>query len=209
MKHIVFPTAAHVRRFLSADNGVVAVEFAMILPIMVTLYFGLTTITHGYATKQRIELASRTMSDLTGRLKTETINDAEVTNVALASTAIMAPYDSNGMTIALASVVVRKKGDKVEGRVCWSAARKVQSGALVTATPPPELTKDQIVLVPEGYRQDGTSYIVSVTRHTYKPVVGHAITGDIEFRDELPWPVRNVQQVIWEGQGACPITPIS
>ncbi len=199
---------ARARRFHTAEDGVVAVEFALILPIMVTLYFGLITVTNGYATKQRIELASRTMSDLTGRLKTEIINDAEVNNVALASTSIMAPYDANGMTIALASIVVRKKGSSIEGRVCWSAARTVQNGALVPAVPPPELNKDRVVVVPEGYRQEGTSYIVSVTRHTYTPVVGHAITGDIEFRDEMPWPVRHVQQVIWEGQNPCPITSI-
>jgi hypothetical protein len=69
--------------------------------------------------------------------------------------------------------------------------------------------KDKVVVVPEGYRQEGTSYIIGVTRHTYKPVVGHAITGDIDFRDELPWPVRNVQQVAWEGQSPCAMTPIS
>jgi Flp pilus assembly protein TadG len=209
MERMSSSIAAGARRFATAEAGIAAVEFALILPIMVTLYFGLVTITNGYAIKQRIELASRTMSDLTGRLKTETINDAEVTNVATASTAIMAPYDSNGMAIALASIVVRKKGTEIEGRVCWSAARQIQNGTLVTAPLPPELTQDRVVVVPEGFRQDGTSYIVSVTRQTYKPVVGHAITGNIEFRNELPWPVRDVQQVIWEGRSACPITPIS
>jgi hypothetical protein len=132
-----------------------------------------------------------------------------VNNIALASTAIMEPYDSSGMRIALASVVVRKKGSGVEGRICWSAGRKIQNGTLVASVPPPELAKDQVVVVPEGYRQEGTSYIVSVTQHTYKPPVGNALTGDVEFRDELPWPVRNVQQIVWQGQSPCPISPIS
>jgi Flp pilus assembly protein TadG len=197
------------RRFKSAKRGSVTVEFALVLPIMLTIYFGLVTITDGYAIKQRVELTSRTISDLTGRMKTDTINDADVTNVATASATIMAPYDSNGMVMTLASVVVRKNGANLQGQVCWSASRRVDGSNLSSTTPPVELTKGKAVVVPDGFRQEGTSYVLADVRQVYKPVVGHAISGDIELHDLLPWPVRNVQQVTWEGQGPCPLTPIS
>jgi Flp pilus assembly protein TadG len=198
-----------VRLFRKSDGGLAAVEFALILPFMVTLYFGLITLTDGYSIKQRIELTARTVSDLTGRLNSAVINDGEVDNISTASAAIMAPYRSEGMIITLASVVVRAKGTGVEGQVCWSASREVQAGLLGKVAPPPNLAADAIVTVPEGYKNAGTSYIVSEVKFTYKPVLGHAISGDINFRDELPWPVRNVQQVSWQGQPACTLTPVS
>jgi Flp pilus assembly protein TadG len=209
VKKIVSHSAGPAGRFRSSEGGMAAVEFALVLPFMVTLYFGLITLTDGYAIKQRIELTSRTVSDLTGRLNTGVINDGEVDNISTASAAIMAPYNAEGMIITLASVVVRAKGSGVEGQVCWSASREVQGGLLGKVTPPPNLVPDTIVTVPEGYRQAGSSYIVSEVKFTYKPVLGHAISGDINFRDELPWPVRNVQQVSWAGQPACSLTPVS
>jgi Flp pilus assembly protein TadG len=197
------------RRFSRAEDGVAAVEFALILPVMLTTYFGIATLAEGYASKQRIELVSRTVSDLTGRVKSDVINAAEINNIATASAAIMAPYETDGMVITLASIVVRKKGSGVEGRVCWSASRRVSHGTLVTVTPPAGFAPNTVVTVPEGYKLASSSYIVSEVKHTYRPVVGDAITGDIAFRDEVPWPVRNVQQIAWEGQAACPVTPIS
>jgi Flp pilus assembly protein TadG len=209
MLHLLRPTLAPAKRFGSADQGSVAVEFALVLPIMLTIYFGLVTITDGYAMKQRVELTSRTISDLTGRMKTDTINDTDVTNVATASAAIMAPYSADGMELTLASIVVRKDGAKLQGQVCWSSSRRVDGSNLSPVTPPSELTKDAVVAVPEGFAQEGTSYILADVRQIYKPVVGHAISGDIALHDVLPWPVRNVQQVLWEGQPACPLTPVS
>jgi Flp pilus assembly protein TadG len=195
--------------FRGCDRGSVAVEFALVLPFMLTIYFGLVTLTDGYAVKQRVELTSRTISDLVGRMKTDTINDTDVNNVAAASASIMAPFDASGMVMTLASVVVRKKGTSLQGPVCWSSSRRVDGSNLGSVTPPPELSKDNVVTVPDGFLQEGTSYIVADVRKTYKPVVGHAISGDIDLHDVLPWPVRNVQQVNWEGRTPCPLTPIS
>jgi hypothetical protein len=104
---------------------------------------------------------------------------------------------------------VRQKGSAVEGRICWSASRRVENGQLVAVAPPAAFAPNTVVPVPDGFKLASSSYVVSEVKFTYKPVIGNAIMGDIDFRDEVPWPVRNVQQVIWEGQSACPVTPIS
>src|SRR4051794_35495040 len=137
--------------FGGCDRGSVTVEFALVLPIMLTIYFGLVTITDGYAIKQRVELTSRTISDLAGRMKTDTINDADVTNVATASATIMAPYDPSGMVMTLASIVVRKNGSDLQGQVCWSASRQVDGSNLSSTTPPVELAKGKPIVVPDGF----------------------------------------------------------
>jgi hypothetical protein len=175
---------------------------------MLTIYFGLVTVTHGYAVKERVQLASRTLSDLTGRLRTGIMNNAEVDNISTATAAIMVPYDLEGMVVTVASVVVRQQGGSVEGRVCWSASRVLRNGVPTEVAPGPNLAPNTVVIVPEGYRQGGSSYVVTEVKHVYRPAVGHAISGDVNFRDEIPWPVRNVQQIAWEGQPTCPATPL-
>jgi Flp pilus assembly protein TadG len=202
-----------VARFCRGREGIAATEFALVLPLMVTLYFGVITFSDGFAVKQRLQSLSRTAADLIGRLPSSptgappTINAAEVSNVALASAAILAPYDPAGLTIAVASVVVRLNNGNLEGRVCWSAARKVMNRSTVaTAAVPAYLAQNVLVAVPPGFAVPGTSYLVSEVRHVYTPVVGHAITGKIELTDRVPWPVRSGQQIVWQGQAACPAT---
>jgi Flp pilus assembly protein TadG len=194
------------RRFLKGEGGIVAVEFALILPIMVTLYFGVIALTNGYATKHRVESVSRVMSDLVGRLKNKVVTPAEIDGIATAAAAIMAPYDPQGMLITLASVVVRPVGTSYEGKICWSTSRRIKAdGTLAIEAPPAAYAKGKVVTVPAGYNKLlSSSYIVSEVKHTYKPVIGKGITGDIAMRDEVPWPVRNVQQIEWTGQGPCP-----
>jgi Flp pilus assembly protein TadG len=200
-----------ITRFRQEAGGSIAIEFAMTIPLMVTAYFGVVTFGNGFAMKQRLEMLSRTVVDLAGRLPpvppsyNSQINAAEVTNIANAAAAIMAPYDARGLTMTIASIVVRPNGSGVEGRVCWSSTRQVDaSGAVITANVPQKYAVNAIVAVPEGYRIAGNAYLVSAVTQTYRPVIGHAITGDIALEDTVPWPSRNGRQVIWQGQAACP-----
>jgi Flp pilus assembly protein TadG len=201
------------RGFRRETRGSITIEFAMSVPVMITVYFGVVTFGNGFATKQRLETLSRTVADLAGRLPpvaptyTSVINATEVTNIATAAAAIMAPYDARGLTMTLASIVVRPQGSSVVGKVCWSASRRVAAdGTLETVAVPAQYTVNAVVTVPEGYRIAGNSYLVSDVEQVYRPVIGHAITGDINLRDTVPWPSRNGLQVIWQGQPACPTT---
>ena len=207
MRHLLRSVAC----FRRDVGGSIAIEFAMTVPLMVTVYFGVVTFGNGFAVKQRLEMLSRTVVDLAGRLPpvppnyNSQINAAEVTNIANAAAAIMAPYDARGLTMTIASIVVRPNGSGVEGRVCWSSTRRVDaSGAVVTANVPQKYAVNAVVAVPEGYRIAGNSYLVSAVTQTYRPVIGHAITGDIDLEDTVPWPSRNGRQVVWQGQAACP-----
>lgn len=200
-----------VARFCHSRDGMIATEFALVLPLLVTLYFGMLTFSDGFAIKQRVQTVARTAADLIGRLPSSatggppTVTATEVTNVAKAAAAVLAPYDPSGATVAIASVVVRLNSGNLEGRVCWSAARRVESRSTVTDTAvPPHLAKNAVVTIPPGFQSPGMAYLVSQVQHIYRPVIGHAITGDIAFMDTVPWPVRAGQQVVWQGQAACP-----
>jgi len=199
--------------FWRACDGMIATEFALVLPFLVALYFGMLTFTDGFAVKQRVQSVARTAADLVGRLPASstggppTIDATEVTNIAKAAAAVLAPYDPSGASVALASIVVRLNSGKLEGRVCWSAARRIDSRSRVSVMAvPASLAQNAVVNVPAGFQTAGMTYLVSEVQHVYRPMIGHAITGDVTLSDRLPWPVRAGQQVVWQGQAPCPVS---
>lgn len=192
-------------RLVGDRSGVAAVEFAMILPVMVFMYFGLIAVTVGINTDRKVTLVSRTVADLVGR--TASMNETELDGIVSASAAVMAPYDAAGLEIHIASVVVEEKNSKLQGRICWSKGRKVKTGGTSEEiNPPPTMAPGRILPeteIPEGFRTANTSYIATLTNQLYKPVVGENITGDINLSESTPWPVRNVKEIPYAGTASC------
>ena len=74
------------------QRGVSAVEFAMLLPLMITLYLGTVEISQGVGIDRKVTLTTRTVADLASQVSS--INNADMTNLLDASAAVIAPYDS-------------------------------------------------------------------------------------------------------------------
>jgi len=88
------------RRFVRDGKAVAAVEFALILPLLVTLYFGTVEAASLYTVDRRVATVASTMADLVSREQT-CITTAKLTSYFNAATGIMQPY----ATTALKQVV--------------------------------------------------------------------------------------------------------
>jgi Flp pilus assembly protein TadG len=78
-------------RDLPGDTrGIAAIEFAMIVPLMLVLFFGTVEFSSGVAVDRKVTLMARTLSDLTSQQDTKII-DSTFTNIFNASTGIMTP----------------------------------------------------------------------------------------------------------------------
>lgn len=204
-------TLRGLHRFSRADGGLAAVEFALVLPVMVTMYFGLVALTAGVNTDRKLTLVSRTLSDLASR-SSSVMTNTDLANILGAATSVFAPYKPTGMKIAIASVYVKDTGKKdsagkaiVEAKICWSTAREILSnGTLGTGTVPSGWGKNApINPVPEGFNKPNSTYLMSRVEQQYSPVVGESLTGKINLNETTPWPVRNVPEITLEGQTAC------
>jgi Flp pilus assembly protein TadG len=197
------------RRFARATGGVAAVEFALILPVMLVMYLGLVAVTVGVNTNRKVTLVSRTVSDLVAR-STSSLRTAELDTLVRAAATVIAPYNPAGLNVALASVVVRRVGGSdaapvLEARVCWSVAKELTStGELASGTLPPGWSPNTVISpIPDGFRNPGSSFIMSTVKKPYTPVVGASITGNITLEESTPWPTRNVTEIALEGTPAC------
>src|ERR1700694_4243143 len=78
-------------RHLAQDNsGIAATEFAVIVPIMLVMFFGTVEFSSGVAVNRKVTLMARTLSDLTSQ--STTVDDPTLTNFFAATAAIMTPY---------------------------------------------------------------------------------------------------------------------
>src|SRR5258708_27392125 len=71
-------------------RGIAATEFAVIVPIMLVMFFGTVEFSSGVAVDRKVTLMARTMSDLTSQ--SLSVDDTTMTGFFAASGAIITPY---------------------------------------------------------------------------------------------------------------------
>ena len=86
-----FSLSQRVARFGKDERGVSAVEFAMLLPLMITLYLGTVEISQGVGIDRKVTLTTRTVADLASQVSS--INNTDMTNLLNASASVISPYD--------------------------------------------------------------------------------------------------------------------
>src|SRR5215467_13794165 len=155
--------------FARDRRGVSAVEFAMLLPLMVTMYLGVVEVSRGVAIDRKVTLTTRTMGDLASRVTS--INNTDMSSLLNASAAVISPYDVNQVRVVLSAVNIDATG---VAKVAWSdtlhgSARTV--GSTVT--------------VPTALNVPNTQLIWSEVSYNYAPTFGYVLTGNMTLADQL------------------------
>ena len=153
-----------VARFSGAEAGVAAVEFAMILPIMLLLYVGMVEGSTLISIDRKVQTVSGAVGDLVaradGKIPASTLNDY----VKVAG-GIMTPYDASTLVQVISEVYVDSSG---KATVQWS--RRYVGAALTTGA---HSAGSTITLPAEMLAiAKGQYVIVSETRLAYTPLYG-------------------------------------
>ncbi len=182
------------KRFTRNDEGVAAVEFAFIAPIMLTLLIGIVDISNAVSISWRLSQLNRTLADLSSQSRTMTT--AERNNIFGASAATLSPYTGPAPVMVISSVVLNNTG---VARVCWSASNV--SGN--------ELPANSVVTLPNiAMAVPNTSYIITNSRVVYTGTLSPNFTMNAQrlyFRPRagvLGGP-GNAEQVVTTTQGPC------
>jgi Flp pilus assembly protein TadG len=170
-----------VRGLLDDRSGLAAVEFAMIFPIMVVMFFGVVELSAAISADRKATLVARTLSDLTSQMAS--VANADLTNFGQAAKAIMTPYPPSPLISSITQVYVDKT--TAVARVQWSRGLTIDtSGKVEIAPTAPHNPGDVVVLPPDLVKAKGTYVIWSKVAYTYTPAVGYMLakTG-ITFED--------------------------
>lgn len=149
------------------ECGVSVIEFALILPVMITMYIGAVELSHALTVDRRVTSVASAAADLVAQ--SEEVSDADLTNIFEASTSIMLPYSATPISIVLSSVVADENNDTT---VAWSSAHNGSARAV-----------DSTYAVPSGLTQPFSSVIVAEVSYAYTPPIGKIITGGINMTD--------------------------
>ncbi len=149
-------------------SGLSAVEFALILPVMIALYFGAVELSNALTVDRRVTSVASTVADLAAQAEEVTKNDVE--DMFKAARAIMNPYDSNGVSIVLTSVVADEDNKTT---VDWSCS--VDGGGTYS--------KGSAYTLPPNLTQPFTSVIVAEVAYTYSPPIVEYITTPLNLTE--------------------------
>jgi len=173
------------RRFSVEEAGIAAVEFSLILPIMIVLWIGGVEVTGALSVDRRVNNFASSMGDLVARMKS--ISYAQVEDIFDLSEAALFPYSDAGMGMRITAIDIDDDGN---AKVAWSRSR----GGLAAYSEDENVNTS----VPDALRGEanaGAQVIMSEASYSYTPTVGYVISGTLDLDDRMFFVPRITQQV--------------
>ena len=164
------------------ERGVAAVEFALIVPVMILLWLGGVEVTSALSVDRRVHALASSIGDLASRSKSLTY--AEVDDIFQIAPGAMFPYSTDGIGLRVTAINVDSAG---AAKVAWSRAKGTYSALPIAASAQ--------AMVPDALRVADTQVIMSETSYGYRPTLGYVITGTLPLTDRMFYTPRGVRRV--------------
>ena len=139
-------------------RGIAAVEFAVIVPLILTLFFGLVEFSNGVAVDRKISLVARTLSDLTSQ--SVSVSDLDLTNFTTVGKAVLTPYSASPLVATITELYVDPNTGVA--KVIWSKGAAPRSGN---------------VTIPSQLQVKGTYLIFAEVEYRYVPTIGYIMSS--------------------------------
>jgi Flp pilus assembly protein TadG len=160
---------------LVADcRAVAATEFAVVLPMMLMLFFGTVEFSNGVAIDRKVTLVARTLSDLTSRATS--VADTDLTNFFAAGTGVMYPYSASLLNSTITELWIDPSSS--QARVQWSKGAAPRGQGTSVAIPSNLIATDSTgKAVPNQY------LIYSEVNYKYMPAVVWFLKSGLTLSD--------------------------
>jgi Flp pilus assembly protein TadG len=131
-------------RFAGDRQGVGAIEFAILFPILVMLYVGAFEITIGLSISKRAARSSAAIADVV--TQQQTVNKAWLDDMPSVASAVFAPYGTDGLTVKITGIAIDATANPTV-KWSWQQGKAAPYAANSAVTVPPDLKKASTFLV--------------------------------------------------------------
>jgi len=172
------PLARCLTRFWRDRAGVSALEFAFVLPLMLTIYIGSFELSQGLSAKTKVTQTSRTVTDLVAR--STNITTSQMNDIFNATNTVMSPF-----TITTASFVLVVSTINIDAHSNTTIGQSCASDGNTYYTP------GQTVSVPAALVIPNSQLIWGTASYTYTPFLVrggapfYTMVGPVVLADQM------------------------
>jgi Flp pilus assembly protein TadG len=167
-------------------RGISAIEFALLLPVMLSLYIGGKEISNAIAIDRKVTITARTVTDLVSRATS--VSTADMSDILAGSAAVVAPYLPNYVAFTVSQVYIDNNGNST---ISWSCSYQGTARAVGSS-----------VTVPSQLVTNNSYLIWGEAQYSYTPAIGYVLSGTIVLKDQIYMAPRMSSSVV--GPAACP-----
>ena len=187
------PLRARLAGLAAAVDGIAAVEFALILPLLLVLYFGSIEVTQAVRASRKVDLVASALANLASQQSTcsagstPCLTEADMTGsngIFTAAAAIMAPFDTTTLQMTISQVTISTYNTALIAKVDWTVTNNGGSprpcngggpnNSLLSGTVRTSNSSYQFYM-PPSYTMTGAptgSMMVADVVYQYKPGMG-------------------------------------
>jgi Flp pilus assembly protein TadG len=160
------------KRFAASTRGLAAIEFAMILPVLVLMFLGSVDAGRAIAIYMKVRAATYTLDAITNQYTT--IQSTDMSSIVGATSVVLAPYSSSPAVVTISQISVNSS---TNATVSWSYSLNGTA-----------LTQGATVTVPSSFASCNTYpcfLIYGQVSYTYTPMFGYVFPAKIGLSDSL------------------------
>jgi Flp pilus assembly protein TadG len=167
-------------RFLRDRGAVAAVEFALIVPMMILIYLGGNEIGNALTVLRKVTHGTNALADLVTQSKS--VSSSDITQIMNAVGAVLYPYQTSHLRARVSVVAIDSSG---VAKVSWSSASNfTQTSPFPTKEPQiTALTAGSVVTLPASVRTNSTYLVMAEVHYYYTPPIGYVLSGTIDLKD--------------------------
>ena len=169
------------RRFAASDQGLAAVEFAMVVPFLLVMMLATFDAGRGVAAYMKVRAATFTLASITNQFTTSTnaIASSDMTDITGSSVSVLAPF--TGTTVARITQI--KATSLTAATVSWSYA--TDTSAYTAGNTWPSANLPTQFTASNACNSFPCYFIFAEMTYTFQPTFGYFLTGSVVFKDNV------------------------
>jgi Flp pilus assembly protein TadG len=155
-------------RLIGDRRGVAAIEFALIVPLLLSMYFVTMEVSQAIESNKKVSRAGSMVADLV--TQQQTIRKADLDAIMAIGESLLQPYNRSKPAITITAIEVTDEPSP-QVKVVWS--RKLHDGAFTQGA-----AKGSITTVPPALNTKGSFLVRAESALEYKPVITWAASSE-------------------------------